>query len=58
MKKKKKWVGQRFSRGDFNWEGGGTLPQNSYNPFQDLWEDTCKEESKENEVAGFEVFSQ
>ncbi len=25
---------------DFSWEGGGTLPQNSYKPSQDLWEAT------------------
>ena len=25
-----------FSRGDYSWEGGGTLPQNGYKPFRNL----------------------
>ena len=29
-----------FARGDFSLEGGGTLPQNSYNPSRDLCEAT------------------
>jgi len=29
-----------FSRGDFSYGGCGTLPQNSYKPYQVLWEAT------------------
>ena len=36
--------GESFFRGDFSWVVGGTLPQNSFKPSQDLWKDTCKEE--------------
>ena len=35
-----KKLGDSFLRGDFSREGGGTLPQNSYNPYQDLPEAT------------------
>ena len=31
-----------FSRGDFSWEGGGTLSQISYKPSQDLEKLLCK----------------
>ncbi len=37
LKKRCKFL---ISRGDFSWEGGGTLPQNSYKPPQDLRERT------------------
>ena len=45
FKKKKEFFffgggGILFSRCDFSWEGGGTLPQNSYKPSRDLWEST------------------
>ena len=36
----KNHVGGTFSRGDLSWESGGTLPQNSYKPSQDLQEAT------------------
>ena len=28
--------GSFFSRGDFSWEGGGTIPQYRYKSFKDL----------------------
>ena len=34
-----KW-GNFFARGNFHWEGGGTLPKNHYKPSQDLCEAT------------------
>ena len=34
--------GNFFSRGDYSWDGGSTLPQNSYKSSRDLWEATYK----------------
>ena len=43
--KKKKLRRRNFSRIVFSWEGGGTLLQNIYKPFQDLRKSSLLRES-------------